>query len=72
MPGVLIATHRREKLKRYTNLSAAEKITLNSTQFFVSNKIARTFVFFYAVGLHCLVFATLYHFTHVSHHDAGC
>ncbi len=58
---------RREKQKRYTNLSAAEKITLNSTKFFLSNKLARTFVFFYAVGLHCLVFATLYHFTNVSH-----
>lgn len=59
--------NRREKQKRYSNLSAAEKITLNSTKFFISNKIARTFVFFYAVGLHCLVFATLYHFSNVSH-----
>ena len=59
---------RREKLKRYGNLSAAEKITLNSTRLFMANKFARTFVFFYSVGLHLLVFATLYHFTNVKHH----
>lgn len=59
---------RREKMKRYGNLSAAEKITLSSTQLFLSSKFARTFVFFYSVGLHCLVFATLYHFTNVVHH----
>lgn len=55
-------------MRRYGNLSAAEKITLNSTRLFMASKFARTFVFFYSVALHCLVFATLYHFTHVAHH----
>jgi hypothetical protein len=70
LPSPSAPAARREKQKRYANLSAAEKITLNSTRFFISNKIARTFVFFYAVGLHALVFATLYHFTSTTHkHD---
>lgn len=66
---VVVGNHcRREKLKRYGNLSAAEKITLSSTRLFMASKFARTFVFFYSVGLHCLVFATLFHFTNVKHH----
>lgn len=59
--------NRREKLKSYGNLSTAEKITLNSTRLVMASKFARTFVFFYSVALHGLVFATLYHFTHVAH-----
>lgn len=58
---------RRERAKRYKNLSAPEKITLSSSRLFLSNKYARTFVFFYSLALHLLVFSTLYHFAHTAH-----
>ncbi len=63
--------HRQEQSRRYTNLTAAEKITLSSTRFCLSNRVARTFVFFYAIALHVLVFLTLYHFSAVSHRGGG-
>jgi len=50
----------REKRKRYKGLNAAEKITLKATNFFLSNKYTRSFVFFYAITLHLLVFLTLF------------
>ena len=62
--------HRRERARQYQRLSPAEKITLSSSRFFLSNKLARNFVFFYVLALHLLVFATLWHFAHVSHR--GC
>ena len=58
---------RREKQRRYKNLTTAEKITLSSSRFFLSNKYARNFIFFYSLALHLLVFSTLFHFTHVNH-----
>jgi len=54
------AFSRKEKQRRYTNLSAAEKVTLNMGRFVLSNKIARTIVFFYTILLHLLVFLVLY------------
>ena len=49
--------------------------TLSSSRFFLANKHARTFLFFYVLLMHALVFATLLHFTRVSHgpcvHDHG-
>jgi hypothetical protein len=61
---------RREKARRYANLSAAEKITLTSSRLVLANKFARTAVFVYVIVMHSLVFATLWHFGHVSHR--GC
>ena len=61
---------RREKAQQYERLSAAERITLSSSRFFLSSKMARTFLFFYVLVMHLLVFATLWHFTNVSHR--GC
>lgn len=55
---------KRERARRYDGLTLAEKITLTTTQAFVSNKTARTFVFFYVLTMHLLVFFTLYHYTH--------
>ncbi|XP_012558944.1 protein CASP-like isoform X1 [Hydra vulgaris] len=55
---------RKEKLQRYSNLSTPEKITLNMTRFILSNKVARTLVFFYTIILHCLVFLVLYKFAY--------
>jgi len=33
--------------------------------------VARTFLFFYALVLHLLVFATLWHFAHATHGECG-
>ena len=38
----------------------AERATLNVSRFFLSNKHARTFVFFYTVLLHMLVLFVMY------------
>eukprot|EP01104_Vermistella_antarctica_P012143 TRINITY_DN3467_c0_g2_i1.p1 TRINITY_DN3467_c0_g2~~TRINITY_DN3467_c0_g2_i1.p1 ORF type:complete len:705 (+),score=238.54 TRINITY_DN3467_c0_g2_i1:573-2687(+) len=54
--------NRKIKSERYRSLNAAEKVTLNMGQFFLSNKHSRTFLFCYALLLHGLVFFTLYHF----------
>lgn len=62
---------RREKARRYANLSAAEKITLTSSRVVLANKFARTAVFIYVLVMHVLVFATLWHFGHVSHRGCG-
>ena len=61
------AFSRQERHKRYTNLSAAEKLTFTTTRLFVSSAMARRFVMFYFFCLHMLVFATLYHFVHAHH-----
>jgi len=53
---------KKEKQQRYVNLSAPEKVTLNMGRFILSNKIARTLVFFYTIMLHLLVFVVLYKF----------
>ena len=55
----------REKQQRYSNLTAPEKVTLNMGRFILSNKIARTLVFFYTLLLHCLVFIVLYKFAFI-------
>merc|ERR1712232_251029 len=57
----------RERKKRYKSLNAAEKITLNATNFFLANKYTRSFVFFYALTLHLLVFFALYFNAHMSY-----
>lgn len=60
---------RREKARGYEKLNTAERITLRSSQVLLSNKYARTILFFYVLVMHLLVFATLWHFSHVSHRD---
>jgi hypothetical protein len=62
---------RAERTRKYQDLSVAEKITLNTTRFFLSSKTARSFVFFYALGLHLLVFFTLYLWTVHHCRDGG-
>eukprot|EP01087_Luapelamoeba_hula_P011731 TRINITY_DN3228_c0_g1_i1.p1 TRINITY_DN3228_c0_g1~~TRINITY_DN3228_c0_g1_i1.p1 ORF type:complete len:654 (+),score=154.40 TRINITY_DN3228_c0_g1_i1:86-2047(+) len=52
--------NRKEKQARYTALSTAEKVTLRTGRFFLANKYSRTFIFFYTLALHLLVFLTLY------------
>jgi len=57
----------RQQAERYKTLPATEKITLNLGRFFLSKKYARTFVFFYALVLHVLVFFTLWTHTVTPH-----
>eukprot|EP00794_Sanderia_malayensis_P014305 gene14305-15793_t len=54
------AFSRKEKQRKYAGLSAPEKVTLNMGRFILSNKVARTIVFFYTILLHLLVFLVLY------------
>lgn len=58
--------NRKEKYRRYKELNAAEKVILNSGRFFLSTKYSRTFLFFYSVLLHLLVFLTLYKLAHTN------
>ena len=58
---------RRDKARQLESLSTAERITLTSSRFFLANKHARTLLFCYVLFMHALVFATLLHFTRVSH-----
>ena len=53
-----------ERQRKYAELSVAEKITLNTTRMFLSTKGSRTFVFFYMVTLHLLMFVTTFHWAH--------
>ncbi|XP_032823382.2 protein CASP [Petromyzon marinus] len=50
----------RERQRKYMSLSPWDKATLSMGRFILSNKVARTFAFFYTVLLHCLVFLVLY------------
>ncbi|KAL3688801.1 hypothetical protein R1sor_015110 [Riccia sorocarpa] len=51
---------KKEKERRYKELGIRDKITLSSGRFLLGNKYARTFIFFYSIGLHLLVFMSLY------------
>lgn len=51
---------RREKHQRVSNLNPAEKVIYTSSQFFLSSKETRFFLFFYSLSLHLLVFWCLY------------
>jgi hypothetical protein len=63
---------RREQARTYARLSRADKITLKSSRFILGNKFARSILFFYFLALHLLVFATLWHFAHVTHRGGEC
>ncbi|KAM7268733.1 hypothetical protein ACFE04_010899 [Oxalis oulophora] len=54
------AFSKRERDQRYKELGFRDRITLSSGRFLLSNKYARTFAFFYTIGLHILVFTCLY------------
>lgn len=54
------AFNQREKQQRYLGLSPHEKVTLNLGRFIMSNKFARTFVFFYTLLVHLMIFLVLY------------
>nr|GMD23403.1 protein CASP-like [Ipomoea batatas]GME13990.1 protein CASP-like [Ipomoea batatas] len=54
------AFSKKERDQRYKELGLRDKITLSSGRFLLGNKYARTFAFFYTIGLHILVFTCLY------------
>jgi len=60
--------HRKQQQLNYNKLTAAEKITLSGSRLFTSSKFARTFVLFYAVCLHVLVFLALSYSAHMHAH----
>ncbi|KAJ6843903.1 protein CASP [Iris pallida] len=70
------AFSRKERDQRYKELGFRDKITLTSGRFLLGNKYARTFIFFYSIGLHLLVFTCLYKMSSLSYlstthvHDA--
>ncbi|KJE94542.1 hypothetical protein CAOG_05174 [Capsaspora owczarzaki ATCC 30864] len=52
--------HAQERQRKVQALNATERITLSMGRFIMSNKYARSFVFFYSIILHALVFLVLY------------
>ncbi|XP_039029014.1 protein CASP-like isoform X2 [Hibiscus syriacus] len=50
---------------------ASETFTLGSGRFLLGNKYARTFAFFYTIGLHILVFTCLYRVSALSYLSHG-
>ncbi|XP_074570590.1 protein CASP [Curcuma longa] len=64
------AFSKKERDQRYKDLGLRDKITLSSGRFLLGNKYARTFVFFYSIGLHLLVFACLYRMSALSYQRA--
>ncbi|XP_058107939.1 protein CASP isoform X2 [Magnolia sinica] len=61
------AFSKKERDQRYKELGFRDKITLSSGRFLLGNRYARTFVFFYSIGLHLLVFACLYRMSALSY-----
>nr|GME12217.1 protein CASP-like [Ipomoea batatas] len=61
------AFSKKEREQRYKELGLREKITLTSGRFLLGNKYARSFAFFYTIGLHILVFTCLYRMSALSH-----
>lgn len=61
------AFSKKEKERRYKELGLRDKITLTGGRFVLGNKYARTFIFFYSIALHLLVFASMYQCSSLSH-----
>ncbi len=59
-------TKQQERQERLREMNAAERVALRTGRFFLANKYSRTFIFFYALALHLLVFLTLYKLAHSS------
>lgn len=45
---------------------------LEFAQFFLGNRMARKFIFFYMIALHLLVTTTIYHYVHNFHRAPRC
>mmetsp|Transcript_17943 Transcript_17943/g.23477 ORF Transcript_17943/g.23477 Transcript_17943/m.23477 type:complete len:787 (-) Transcript_17943:2917-5277(-) len=57
----------RERRKRVRGLNTVERLTFKATDFFLSNKYTRMFLFFYFVSLHLLVSFMLLFSTHTTY-----
>lgn len=55
---------RKERQRKYMNLSPFEKITLGMGRAILSSKVARTFAFIYTLLVHSLIFLVLYKLAH--------
>jgi len=53
-----------ERARRYTQLSVAEKITLNTARMFLASKEGRTLLFCYLTLMHFVVFCSTYYVAH--------
>lgn len=65
------AFSKKERDQRYKELGFRDRITLSSGRFLLGNKCARTFAFFYTIGLHILVFTCLYRMSALSYLSHG-
>ncbi|ONH91291.1 hypothetical protein PRUPE_8G104400 [Prunus persica] len=65
------AFSKKERDQRYKELGFRDRITLSSGRFLLGNKYARTFAFFYTIGLHILVFTCLYRMSALSYLSNG-
>ncbi|MED6146049.1 hypothetical protein PIB30_030966 [Stylosanthes scabra] len=65
------AFSKKERDQRYKELGIRDRITLSSGRFLLGNKYARTFAFFYTIGLHVLVFTCLYRMSALSYLSHG-
>ncbi|XWS37672.1 hypothetical protein CRYUN_Cryun19dG0065100 [Craigia yunnanensis] len=65
------AFSKKERDQRYKELGFRDRITLSSGRFLLGNKYARTFAFFYTIGLHILVFSCLYRMSALSYLSNG-
>ncbi|XP_022765869.1 protein CASP [Durio zibethinus] len=65
------AFSKKERDQRYKELGFRDRITLSSGRFLMGNKYARTFAFFYTIGLHILVFTCLYRMSALSYLSNG-
>ncbi|CAI0450644.1 unnamed protein product [Linum tenue] len=65
------AFSKKERDQRYKELGFRDRITLSSGRFVMGNKYARTFAFFYTIGLHVLVFSCLYRMSALSYLGNG-
>ncbi|GLT44164.1 hypothetical protein SLA2020_180780 [Shorea laevis] len=65
------AFSKKERDQRYKELGFRDRITLSSGRFLLGNKCARTFAFFYTIGLHVLVFTCLYRMSALSYLSNG-
>jgi len=64
---------RKEKQRRYMNLSPPEKVTLGVSRMILTSKIGRTIFFFYMLFMHFLLYVVLYKYAYVDdckHHIA--
>ena len=56
--------NKKEKQRKYMNLSPPEKVTLGISRMILSSKVARTAFFFYMILMHVLLYVVLYKYAY--------